>query len=611
MNTIRFATLAFGLALAFAPRMTYAEEPKKEGLAEDSPEERSKKRDEKLNKLLARNVSFDFVEIPPDDALKFLTSLTRIEIVAKYDDAIPTKPLNLRVQDMRLENALKWIALLNGLKTDSREGVFFLIPKDKNDAAPAAPAELTAQEKKDIADIEKTLERKVSFEFKYTPLADGLAILGNLTKAAMVVDPKAGSKAAAATISLKVKDMDLNTALKSTLKLAELDCTILRSGDLHLRAGKKVEGFRPMKTIAVVSTLALFLCAVAARAEETAEEKIRKAMSRKVSFEFVDTPLSDTLQFVRQLTNLPIVVDPKVAADGKDKTPINLRVADMDLDKALQWTLKLAELEYKIQDQAVFIFPIAQKEAPPPPAATRQEREKEPPALDGVLRARFASGEAIEADATMLRHFPQLEREILSLAFDPQKDAILALSLGVDIPERVPLDAFIASAKKVAPDAKFDRDDALNLLLVRSKDADDLRRINAIARALRRGTPDAAQANAPRKITVKLADVPLKRALVHLARLANIAATVVSLDKTADDRFVQSVSLDVTDMEFNACLQLLSRMTDLRIELKGNRIECATIPTVQDKPAAIKPPRPPAEVEKPQPNPPPNGDPQF
>ncbi|HLX65118.1 MAG TPA: hypothetical protein VKX17_27865 [Planctomycetota bacterium] len=91
------------------------------------------------------------------------------------------------------------------------------------------------------------------------------------------------------------------------------------------------------------------------RAEEPWKEEIRKKMKRLVSFEFVDTPLVEALKFLNTLTKVTIILDPKAVAEGADKTPINLRVQDMPLELALKWVLKLAELEYDLRQQAVFI----------------------------------------------------------------------------------------------------------------------------------------------------------------------------------------------------------------------------------------------------------------
>lgn len=93
----------------------------------------------------------------------------------------------------------------------------------------------------------------------------------------------------------------------------------------------------------------------ARRPEEPWKQEIRKKLSRHVSFEFVDTPLEEAIQFLNSLTKVNIILDPKIAAEGANKTPITLRVQDMEMDLALKWILRLAELEYDLRNQAVFI----------------------------------------------------------------------------------------------------------------------------------------------------------------------------------------------------------------------------------------------------------------
>ncbi|HEY3321753.1 MAG TPA: hypothetical protein VGP72_14880 [Planctomycetota bacterium] len=91
------------------------------------------------------------------------------------------------------------------------------------------------------------------------------------------------------------------------------------------------------------------------RVEEPWKSDIRKKLSRHVSFEFVDTPLEEAIQFLNTLSKINIIIDPKITAEGAQKTPITLRVQDMEMETALKWILRLAELEYDLRNQAVFI----------------------------------------------------------------------------------------------------------------------------------------------------------------------------------------------------------------------------------------------------------------
>jgi hypothetical protein len=89
---------------------------------------------------------------------------------------------------------------------------------------------------------------------------------------------------------------------------------------------------------------------------------IKKKLETKVSFEFVDKPFEDAVGFFRTKTDVTIIVDPKAIAGGAPS--INLRVTDMSAGLALQWVLRLADLDYVIKDNAVYISKPKPKPAP-------------------------------------------------------------------------------------------------------------------------------------------------------------------------------------------------------------------------------------------------------
>jgi len=96
------------------------------------------------------------------------------------------------------------------------------------------------------------------------------------------------------------------------------------------------------------------------QAQEAAEPEwkrdVRKMLDRKVTFEFVDTPLQEAIQFLQTLTKTTIILDPRAFEGGAGATtPITLRVNDMPLHLALKWILRLADLDYTLKNEAVFI----------------------------------------------------------------------------------------------------------------------------------------------------------------------------------------------------------------------------------------------------------------
>ncbi len=86
--------------------------------------------------------------------------------------------------------------------------------------------------------------------------------------------------------------------------------------------------------------------------EQEWERKIKEALNKKVTFDFVETPLQDVVNFLSSLVDVTIVLD---TAATKDAPPVTLRVNEMRLQSALNWILKLVALKYTLKDEAIFI----------------------------------------------------------------------------------------------------------------------------------------------------------------------------------------------------------------------------------------------------------------
>ena len=92
------------------------------------------------------------------------------------------------------------------------------------------------------------------------------------------------------------------------------------------------------------------------------KQAIREKLQEPVTFDFIDTPLEDVIHFLRQLTDLTIVLDPK-AMEALDITEITLKVTDMKLEEALRWILNSVDLKWTLQDNAVYISDTIEGEA--------------------------------------------------------------------------------------------------------------------------------------------------------------------------------------------------------------------------------------------------------
>ena len=86
-------------------------------------------------------------------------------------------------------------------------------------------------------------------------------------------------------------------------------------------------------------------------AKEEAIRTIKEALRKRISFDFVETPIGDVISFIQTLINVNVVVDP----DIDRKTAVTLKVNNMTVGNALQWVLKLVGAQMEIKDNALYI----------------------------------------------------------------------------------------------------------------------------------------------------------------------------------------------------------------------------------------------------------------
>ena len=88
------------------------------------------------------------------------------------------------------------------------------------------------------------------------------------------------------------------------------------------------------------------------------KQKIRAQMQKKVTFDFLETPLENVIQFLSKVTGITIVLDPAALVDATG-TPVpknvTLRVDNMRFEAALNWILRLTDLKMTLKDEAIFI----------------------------------------------------------------------------------------------------------------------------------------------------------------------------------------------------------------------------------------------------------------
>ena len=94
------------------------------------------------------------------------------------------------------------------------------------------------------------------------------------------------------------------------------------------------------------------------------DQKIKEALAaKKVTFDFVETPLADVMNFMQALVGVNMVVVPGV---NKQAT-ITLRVNEMPVGQALQWIARMVGARADFRDGAIVIEPARDERREPGP----------------------------------------------------------------------------------------------------------------------------------------------------------------------------------------------------------------------------------------------------
>ncbi|HEX3134006.1 MAG TPA: hypothetical protein VHX44_10550 [Planctomycetota bacterium] len=86
---------------------------------------------------------------------------------------------------------------------------------------------------------------------------------------------------------------------------------------------------------------------------EAWRKEINNQLEQEVTLDFQDHDLVDVVDFLQKITNVNIVLDPKVVAAAPP--PVTLRVEAMKLRYVIEFIMKLTGLNYALRDEALYI----------------------------------------------------------------------------------------------------------------------------------------------------------------------------------------------------------------------------------------------------------------
>ncbi len=189
------------------------------------------------------------------------------------------------------------------------------------------------------------LKDPVTLEFVETPLGDVTDFLGDYTGVKFLVDEpdlKQVGITRDTPISVHVEQISLGSALKVMFEPLDVKCRIERGA---VRITLRLPGENTMPDLAI------------AKPGNANEQRIKEKFQESVTLEFVRTPLSDVLDFLRDYTRVNIVAHKPSLAEVEvtSDTPVTIHVEQIPLDLALSILLESIHASYRVEDEVVWI----------------------------------------------------------------------------------------------------------------------------------------------------------------------------------------------------------------------------------------------------------------
>ena len=298
--------------------------------------------DERFAKMLAEKmankISFDFVDTPLQDVLGFVSSLVEITMVLDTEavkDKHPT--ITLKVIDMPLGKALGRACKLVGMVHVAHDGALLVTTPARAKAIRRRDMLWLPHQRPPNKRFAKAVAKKARFDFVETPLQDVLSFIGSLLEITVVLDPQA-VKGDAPTVTLKVNDVRRDRAARWVCRTVGL-VYIWQDEAIFVATPKRAREMiqhdkerRPH--------------------QRPPTKKLGAVMAKKVSFDFVDTPLHNVLAFVSSLVDVTIVPHDQAL---KKAATVRLKVDDMPVGTSLKWICRMAGLVHVWQDGKILV----------------------------------------------------------------------------------------------------------------------------------------------------------------------------------------------------------------------------------------------------------------
>jgi hypothetical protein len=452
-------------------------------------------------------------------------------------------------------------------------------------------------------ELRSTLARKVSFDFVDTPLADAIQFFAGLTKQKIILDAKAieGAK----PVSLKADNVVMIDALKQILDKAELE--IQAGNDAVYIVKKGTPQSEVLKPLAPVQDW---------------EKEIYKKLQKKITFEFVDTPLSEAIFFISQQASSTIIFHPTIL----NEPSLNLRGKDETIEQVLMKMMRILDLNYEFTDHALCVHVNGIKPKPLKPFEPISADDKEickklekevsfefvdTPLGDALAFMKRLAGCSIVIDPSFEDSHPPVTLRVLNMpvasAFrwiarlthakcEIRDGAFFICTIGAYEEEpaasltQEQIDEFKTALINLANDNFAVRETAMEKIaklgvsarspllqaLKAARDPEAVMRIDNLLEALPVGSPFEEEPEVSkflagekysRRISFELVDTPIPESLRFMSQLLR---EEILCDPACESR----VQLEVSDMQASNALRWIARQARMNLAVKDGKLHC-------------------------------------
>ena len=350
LRTYRAALLVLAFGLAAECRGEGRTPPaQKEELAEKKSSAPVSWR-EHLSSCLGKPISLRFEGTSLQDAILFLGNISGATLVLDSDAGLGEKKLTMHLQDVKVQEALDQVCKRAGIAYRLEEGAVFLSTNGRIEGGPLPPVVAFKEDSEEPGADKAPLKNchgqtvrdpfkgRLSFDFVNTPLADVLSFLSCITPIHFVVDDLQDIRKRPAT--LRVSKMRLDHALGWICRAAHVKYGITKELILVTTPERIARWRKRLKEGPY-------------RGPENMPDKLRANMEKRISFDFMETPLTDVAASLSDLTGVKIQFAPEVEAK---KLLVTLKASEIRIGSALAWVARLHDLKFDPVDQETILI---------------------------------------------------------------------------------------------------------------------------------------------------------------------------------------------------------------------------------------------------------------